>query len=645
MKKVLLVILSFVCSAAYAALTDIKFGQYQIADSQWNVSSCLYTTTCQIYSKQPGTAYKIPWTTGQLSWASGDYVKLELTGDSTNPYIAKQYDSSGNLKATMGTGHIVNMGADYFFFVGNDNNTGQLFSGSSGMNDTAGVTWTGTLNPTVAQADTYANATYSTVPLTQGQTATVTPSSAPAAPSCNPCSPNTNNANFGFEAGTTANWTVSNGTGTEKSATGWSSNGAGVNTTKGITNYSPGGGKTWNVTPYGQYMMAIQAGAGSPNFDPAMSSLGLTSTEITQIRSYLTSLGGNSSPTNASWAKRTVTLQAGITYTIAWQYMSTDYVPFNDGSAMTLVHSTDASKIPTLNNEVKRYALLGFTNPGTGNYATDSYGSTGWQLATITVPADGDYILGFSSFNLGDTALSPILLVDDLQGTTQLNGQTFNPIPPNEGSTAPSAGPVTPSLCCGGSAAPFTADPAKVLKINQFINRTTADSIVYIEQIGNSNTITVQQTGTIQNYVNYEGNGSFNNVSVTQSGNSSTQVNYVDLKVGSATSSNSNTLNITQTSTGGGKAVFANISDNNNAVTIQQKDSGSHWIDLTLTGGNKTANIIQQGSAGHMANIGLHGTATTIDLTQSGSTQQHYTINHTCATAGGCGTITVNQGQ
>ena len=60
---------------AQAAITDIKFGQYQIADSQWNVNACLNTTTCQIYSKNPGTAYKIPWTSGQVSWASGDYVK------------------------------------------------------------------------------------------------------------------------------------------------------------------------------------------------------------------------------------------------------------------------------------------------------------------------------------------------------------------------------------------------------------------------------------------------------------------------------------------------------------------------------------------------------------------------------------------
>jgi hypothetical protein len=73
------------------------------------------------------------------------------------------------------------MGPDYFFFVGNDNNTGQLFSGTTGMNSTAGVTWTGTLNPTTTQADAYANQSYSTTPLTAGQTA-APPAPPPPAP-------------------------------------------------------------------------------------------------------------------------------------------------------------------------------------------------------------------------------------------------------------------------------------------------------------------------------------------------------------------------------------------------------------------------------------------------------------------------------
>jgi hypothetical protein len=170
MKRIFLMLL-LLCSNAWAVtFTDLKFGQAQIADSQWNVSACTTTNTCEIYSKNPGTAYKIPWWSGQLTWAAGDYVAFVTTGDAANPYNAIQYNANGTQKAVMGTGHIINMGSDYFFFVGNDNDTGQLFSMTQGFANTSGVTWTGTLNPTTAQVNTYA-ANGSTTPLAAGQTA------------------------------------------------------------------------------------------------------------------------------------------------------------------------------------------------------------------------------------------------------------------------------------------------------------------------------------------------------------------------------------------------------------------------------------------------------------------------------------------
>jgi len=247
------------------------------------------------------------------------------------------------------------------------------------------------------------------------------------------------NANYGFENGLGAEWQVGGTTGTQ-SATAWNDNGVGVSVVTGVTNYSPGGGKTWNITPYGTKMASIQGGGMS--FDQITSGLGLLGVENTAIKNMLTFQsqnggGGNPTPTTGSFMKRSVTLQAGQTYTMAWQYLSTDYTPFNDGSIMTLVHSSDSNIVPTLNNKQQRYSLLGFTNPGTGNYATGSYGATGWQVATFTVPVAGTYVLGFTSFNLGDTALSPILLVDEVQGTTALNGQTFAPVNPNPGSDAP----------------------------------------------------------------------------------------------------------------------------------------------------------------------------------------------------------------
>ena len=200
--------------------------------------------------------------------------------------------------------------------------------------------------------------------------------------------------------------------------------------------------------------------------------------------------------------------------------------------------------------------------------------------------------------------------------------------------------PAAPVLCCGGSSSNFNANPVNVTKVQSFVTRTSADSQVYIEQIGNDNEITINQTGTKDNKVDYYNTGSFNTVNITQSGNNSTVANYVDLTVGG----NSNTITLTQQSTGGAKGIYATVNDNNNNITVLQKDGGNDYLNLSLSGGNKTVDITQQGSANHMADITLSGAgARSLNLNQQGSTQQFYSINSTCASS--CQAITVIQGQ
>lgn len=433
----------------------------------------------------------------------------------------------------------------------------------------------------------------------------------------------------GFESGTLSGWTSAGGA----SVSGTSSNNL--------------GGKAWVVNPYGTKMGMLYPNS-NVQFGAAMDALGLTATEKSSISSFLTSHsgGGSTNPTNAAYMKTTVALQAGTTYTFAWNYLSTDYMPFNDGSIMTLT-STDGSIVPTLNNGQQRFALLGFTNTGSGNYSTGSYGSTGWQLAVFTVPTSGNYDLGFAAFNLGDTVLSPILYIDEVQGTTTLNGQSFGAIAPNAGSTAPTTTtePTVPALCCGGSSASFSIEATQQSRVNTFVNRTTADSKVNIEQIGSFNTITVQQTGTKNNYLDYYSTGDHNTVNVIQSGNASTQANYSEIKVGTGNNANYNTVNVTQQSTGGAKGAFVTIEGSNNSLILQQKDSGNHYANINLTGGNKNIDVTQTGSGSHMANVTLSGNPVDLSLTQGGSAQQFYSINYNCATAGGCAKITVTQGQ
>lgn len=434
--------------------------------------------------------------------------------------------------------------------------------------------------------------------------------------------------NIGFESGNLSGWTTS---------------GSDVAANTGMQNVTYGGGKTWTIMPYGTYMAQLYPG-GATTFDNTVASLGLSSVENNLIRNYLTYQsqnggGGNPTPTNAAWIKREVTLQAGTTYTFAWNYLSTDYTPYNDGSMMTLTHASNGSITPTLNNSQQRYALLGFTNPGTGNYATGSYGSTGWQQAQFTVPETGTYVLGFATFNLGDTALSPMLFIDEIQGTTILNGETFEPVAPNAGSTAPAAPEPEPALCCGGSDAVFSVDPDRAAKINTFNNRSTQDSQVYIEQIGSMNAITVDQSGTRNNYAEYNGNGNDNTIAVSQSSSSVTATNYAEVTV----TGSSNHVTVAQTSTGGTKSAFITVNNNSNTVNLLQKDSGSHYADINVSGGNKTVDVAQEGSGNHMAKIELSGAATSISVNQAGSTSQSYSIHHSCAA--NCSAITVIQGK
>jgi hypothetical protein len=558
MKRFLLIfsfLITFCLSAHSQAtgLVDLKFGQAQIADSQWNVSACMYTATCQIYSKNPGTAYKIPWYSGQIQWAAGDYIRFQAwTPDPNNPWVAIQYAANGTQKAVMGTGHIINMGTDYFFFVGNDNNTGQLFSMTQGFANTSGVTWTGTLNPTVAQVNSYAT-NGSTTPLAAGQTA------APAGPP--PPAPTAIYMNNATVKITRAIPTTSN-----------SPNGEGPN-------------NAFDNNSNTKYL----------NFDKK-----------------------NAGVTVQLNTGRAVT---GFTVTTANDFSGRDPTSYklygsNDGSTWTLIKEAALS---LSDNRFTTSAVVDVTNTTAYTYY--------FMLFPTTKAGEG------CGQNCNSMQIAELTYYYDANSTATSTASSNNIVDPVTAAAN--------TLCCGGSASPFSASTTNNAKVLSFINRTTADSKVNIEQIGTQNEVTVNQSGTRNNYVNYYGNGLSNDVTITQQGNATTQVNYTDLRV----VGNFNTVDLQQTSTGGSKGIFADVSGNNNSLLVQQKDGGSHYAEITLSGGNKNVDVLQQGSASHMAKVNLSGTPTDLSLTQSGSTQNYYSITHNCTTVGGCAKITVTQGQ
>ena len=693
MKKIILALL-FVCSNAFAGITDLKLSTAQIFDVQWyisggtlNASGFNYIYASIDYSTQTASAAR--WTAAQTADANSNGRYIGFFNSTTNPgtYGMAVFNSDGTRYKTINnTGSFAALANGAIFYNGNGM-WGTLITTGQGYTNGQSGSWAVTQeNPNNSQLQAYTPP--SSAPLAAGQTA---PPPAPAAP-----------PNLGFESGNTSSWTISNTTG----AANWSA-GSGAAVVTGLS-HTPGGGKAWTVAPYGTYMLSIQPGDGAPTFDSATASLGLTAGQNTAIKNYLTGLGGNSNPTNASWVKRDMTLQAGVKYSIAWQYLSTDHTPFNDGSMITLVHKTDSTKVPTLNNAQRNYALLGFTNPGTGDYSTDSYGSTGWQVATFTVPTDGDYSLGFAAFNLGDSALSPILLIDEMQGTTMLNGSAFNPVPPNEGTGAPAAG--------GGGAVEPTWPATSDITVGQTTQKNAAKARVasitlgnhlYIEQkIGSSNnSVTVEQTGNYnkiagggggtyaiingssntfnvkqgdtlgKNLFEFSVTGNTNNITLWQARNPTTGLqdgqesggHYMGLNVNGST----NTLSLKQSNDGGTtsghfayvditgsnnqgtlkqmgngeKTFFGIVNGNTNVFDVTQQGSGS-FFDISLTGNGHNVTASQKDAGSHKATINLtnSGGASNVTLVQQGATAQNINITQQCATLSGC-SVSVTQGQ
>ena len=238
----------------------------------------------------------------------------------------------------------------------------------------------------------------------------------------------------------------------------------------------------WTITP-GDNHMFVMAPSGSDNLSTVSGLLDMSQDST----SYLSGAFGNT--TNFSYFYQTVNLSAGQTLTRAWNYTSTDYDPFNDGSFLSFVNTSNAqdlgAKIYGLTTPVM---VLGATVSGTGNWSTGSYGSTGWQTVTFKAGQAGTYKIGFGVFNLDDTALSPYLVVANTAGTTLRNGQNFAPIPvdptgplgsagvvigsPTQPSTTPTAPATTPT-------APVVAAVSNVQSLPvEPVTNTTSGSVV-----------------------------------------------------------------------------------------------------------------------------------------------------------------------
>jgi hypothetical protein len=419
--------------------------------------------------------------------------------------------------------------------------------------------------------------------------------------------------NLGFEDGTT---------------TGWS--GSGLTAVQSQTIQA--GSYTWVVNPYGSYMGRIDILSGT-SFSAMGTALGLSSASMTGIQNTLTTQAqstgfGQGNITTAGWAYRTITLTAGETFSLAWQYISTDYVPFNDGSIASLVRVGSDTTFGVINNYTQQYALLGFTNPGTGDYSTGSYGATGWQKSTYSVTESGDYILGFGVFNLDDQALSPILFIDEQQGTTTLDGETFGAIAPNEGTLAPDESG-------GGSSGGDSGGDSGPVLVND-ITGTVVSSDLDTAPTFNGGTLTMTSGEDVTNNFTITDNGG----TIDANGTTST-ISGVISNDGTDTNG---TLTITDSQNTGGTVALSGTNTytgptvinygaflvllNGNAITTSSSVTNNGGLNITGAGSSTVigGNFTQGSTGGLIASLTATG-ATQLNVTGEVSLAGTYTLH------------------
>lgn len=666
-----------VCVSAHgqaAGLSDLKFGQYQVADSQWNVGACMYTATCQIYSKNPGTAYKIPWYNGQLSWGAGDYVAFVPTGDTTNPWNAVQYSANGTQKAVMGTGHIINMGTDYFFFVGNDNDTGQLFSMTQGFANTSGVTWTGTLNPTVAQTNAYA-VNGSTTPLAAGQTA------APTAPvvtvtgtaitytTRNVVSGNTTTVyrtpvtttTYSDGSTTSANGTealyqtrVASNVVTTKIVNGvltTTTTPVAKITTGGVTTVESNGtvttttqnvlqGLNYKVYDFDAYTYNCGWLGCFKNLLGPYTVPNLSPGAYNQVASGRTT-NGIYVPTNGSFPAMgegtlvayTGTITAPITtlHPAGTVYRLYFYSNSDDGFVLDI----NGHRVINDQSTNQWQSLTGYTSSGWLDVvAGQTYNLDAWywqNLGGYGMRFYWDY--GAGRMTVPNSAFTTGRIVESntidttgvLYGNTSLidmTGTTVSMYPDYV-----TVGTGTPGEMIFGSDSGISTD--QQTKVDTWTNKTVQDgNRIYIDQVGGSgNTVTIDQYGN-KNLINATIDGSTNAITVKQG---TPGIGQNEIKLGVTGSDNS--INISQARNNLGAVVGTNghyhdatVNGSNNTLTTQQSNAGGvggHYMETTINGNQNSVIKRQTDNANKIMFTTVSGNNNSIEAVQKDA-GQHY---------------------
>lgn len=173
---------------------------------------------------------------------------------------------------------------------------------------------------------------------------------------------------------------------------------------------------------------------------------------------------------------------------------------------------------------------------------------------------------------------------------------------------------------------------------------------VYIEQVGDSSTITITQDGSgnkVGDALNaaYIGSGS-NVVTIDQIG-SNNELNLVvngsstDVVIDTTGSGNIQTVNCGTTSSAGcsGSTIKQVVSGDDNTITQNLGAGANHYSEINVIGSSNAITHTSTNTGVTSAIINTTGDTNTIGVTQSGTLPQSITVNST----GNLNNITINQ--
>jgi hypothetical protein len=613
MKKIFLTLL-LLCSNAFGAITDGKFGINQIFDVQYSWSG----TT--LYASNFIAPYNKNFQT--VTVTAGQYFQFFPSTTNPGKYGLKLMNSNGTQHSIVHDhGDITALGNGAIFYIGSGF-FGNVITTAQGYNYGASATFTN-MDTSVTSSDLN-NYTYaSTTPLAAGQTAqpaapttdwkvirtnstpvvisTIFPTSNNSPPgegATNAFDGNVNSKYLNFDkknAGVTVK--LSQGRVVQKFTITTANDFSGRDPTS-YKLYGSNDGVNWTLVKQDSLSLSEQRFWTSPEI-----ATGNTTAYVYYFILFPTTKSGDGCGLNCDSMQI-----AEVTY----------YYDLNDG-----VTSTDTGSGGTP------------ANPGQAGSVCADCAPTWPSTSDITIAQTAQK-------NSAKSRVSNVALGNSLH-LDQKIGSSGNAV------TIEQTGNYNKISGLGGGTYAVLDGDNNAVNIRQ--GDTLGKNLIEFSVTGNTNNITLWQarnpTTGLQDgsesgghYMGLNINGSTNTLSLKQSndgGSSSGHFAYVDI------TGNNNNGTLRQTGNGE-KTFFGIINGNTNIFDVAQQGSGS-YLDLSLTGNGHNVTANQKDAGSHKATINLTnaGGASTVNLVQQGATAQNINITQQCAMLSGC-SVSVTQG-